>query len=163
MNVYRTSRKPSAQFDPLDSSASIQRDGWRFNDNRTEILYVAEVEALSILEVVARPKWESVVGLTVAVIEIPDDSIVSLHDLGIALPSNWDQRPAAGNAQRIGRAFLTAVDGAQASGRTICGLRVPSVISESDHNVLLDPRQRSRFRVAQRNKIPFGRLLATLT
>jgi len=161
--VYRTSRKPSAQFDPLDSSASIQRDGWRFNDNRTGIVYAAEVEALSILEVVARPGWESVGELTVAVIEIPDDSIVSHHDLGIALPSNWDQRPAAGNARHIGRAFLTAVDRAQASGRTICGLRVPSVISKSDHNVLLDPRQRSRFRVAQRHKIPFGRLLATLS
>jgi hypothetical protein len=79
------------------------------------------------------------------------------------LVGHWDQRPAAGNAQHIGRAFLTAIDRAQASGRTICGLRVPSVISKSDHNVLLDPRQRSRFRVAHRHKIPFGRLLATLT
>jgi hypothetical protein len=40
---------------PLDSSASVARDGWRYNDNRTEILYAAGVEALATLEVVARP------------------------------------------------------------------------------------------------------------
>ena len=55
MHVYRASRKARPLFDPLDSSASVGRDGWRFNDRRTEILYSAEVEALAILEVVARP------------------------------------------------------------------------------------------------------------
>jgi RES domain-containing protein len=163
VHVYRARRKPSAQFDPLDSSASVKRDGWRFNDNRTEILYAAEVEALSILEVVARPGWEHVVELIIAVIEVPDGSIVNLDDLGIRLPSNWDERPAAREARRIGREFLTAVDNAKIGGRTICGLRVPSVISRSDRNVLLDPRQKSQFGVAPFHAIPFGRLLATST
>ena len=89
------------------------RDGWRYNDNRTEILYTAEVEALSILEVVARPGWETVVELNVAAIEVPDGSIVNLSDLAITLPSNWNQRPVARNAQRIGAEFLSAVDRAQ--------------------------------------------------
>ena len=55
MRVFRASRRPRAAFDPLDSSASVARDGWRFNDKRSEILYTAEVQALSILEIAARP------------------------------------------------------------------------------------------------------------
>jgi RES domain-containing protein len=163
VRVFRASRKPRARFDPLDSSASVERDGWRFNDNRTEILYAAEVEALSILEVVARPGWETVVELNVVAIEVPDGSIANLGDLGITLPSNWNQRPAARNAQRIGAEFLTAVDEARAHGRTVCGVRVPSVISATDHNVLLDPRQKSAYRTADWSRIPFDGLIATST
>ena len=163
MRVYRTSGKPRAQFEPLDSSASVSRDGWRYNDSRTEILYAAEVEALSILEVVARPGWETVVELNVAAIEVPDGSIAGLDELAITLPSNWNQRPAARNAQRIGAEFLAAVDRARATGRTVCGVRVPSVISTTDHNVLLDPRQKSAYRVADWSRIPFEWLVSTST
>lgn len=163
MRVYRASRKPRAQFDPLDSSASVAGDGWRYNDNRTEILYTAEVEALSILEIVVRPGWESVAELNVAAIEVPEGSIVNLDDLAITLPSNWNQRPAARNAQRIGAEFLAAVDGAQTKGRTVCGVRVPSVISTTDYNVLLDPRQKSAYRVARWSRIPFDWLITTST
>jgi RES domain-containing protein len=163
MHVYRASRKARRLFDPLDSSASTARDGWRFNDRRTEILYSAEVEALAILEVVARPGWESVDELTVAAIEVPDHTVVHLDILGIALPSNWNQRPAARNAQRIGAEFLAAVDEASKQGRAVCGVRVPSVISLTDHNVLLDPRQKSKYRVAGWSRIPFDWLLGTAT
>ena len=163
MRVYRASRKPRARFDPLDSSASVSRDGWRYNDRRTEILYAAEVEALSILEIVARPGWETVVELNVAAIEVPDGSIVDLDDLAITLPSNWNQRPAARDAQRIGAEFLAAVDRNRAAGRTLCGVRVPSVISTTDHNVLLDSRQRSVYRVADWSRIPFDWLISTPT
>lgn len=163
MRVFRASRKPRARFDPLDASASVARDGWRFNDSRTEILYAAEVEALSILEIVARPGWETVAELNVAAIEVPDGSVVDLDDLAITLPSNWNQRPAARNAQRIGAEFLAAVDDARAAGRSVCGVRVPSVISKTDHNVLLDPRQTATYRVANWSRIPFDWLISTGT
>jgi RES domain-containing protein len=163
VRVFRASRKPRARFDPLDSSASVARDGWRFNDNRTEILYAAEVEALAILEVVARPGWENVVELNVAAIDVPDGAIGTLGDLGITLPTNWNQRPAARNAQRIGAEFLQAVDEAHRTGRILCGVRVPSVISSTDHNILLDPRQKSAYHVAQWMRIPFDWLISTST
>jgi RES domain-containing protein len=70
MLIFRASRRPCAAFDPLDSSASVARDGWRYNDKRTEVLYAAGVESLAILEVVARPGWENVPDLTVAAIEV---------------------------------------------------------------------------------------------
>jgi RES domain-containing protein len=163
VRVYRATRKPRALFDPLDSSASVSRDGWRYNDNRTEILYAAEVEALAILEVVGRPGWETVAELTIAAVEVPDGSIVKLSDVAITLPSNWNQRPAARNAQRIGAEFLAAVDRAATQGRIVCGLRVPSVISTSDHNVLLDPRQKSAYRIGEWSRIPFDWLISTAT
>jgi RES domain-containing protein len=163
MRVYRTSRKARAGFDPLDSSASVARAGWRFNDNRTEILYVSEVQALSILEVVVRPGWETVVELTVAAIEVPDGSIVELNDLSLTLPANWNQRPAARNAQRIGAEFLAAADAERAKGNAICGVRVPSVVSATDYNVLLDPRQKAAYNVAEWYRIPFDWLLAAAT
>ena len=110
MLVYRASRRPRAAFDPLDSSASVARDGWRFNDKRSEILYTVQVQALSILEVAARPGWDTVTELTIAGIEVPGGSVLDLSDLGIVLPSNWNVRPAAPNAQSIGGEFLAAVD-----------------------------------------------------
>jgi RES domain-containing protein len=163
MHVYRASRKPVHLFAPLDSTASIARDGWRFNDSRTEILYAAEVQALAILEVVARPGWETVQELTVAIIEIPDGAIVGLADLGLVLPINWDQRPAAGNAQQIGGEFLAGADEQLAKGRTVYGVRVPSVISSTDHNVLLDPRRKTQYAIAGWSRIPFDWLRATAT
>jgi RES domain-containing protein len=161
--VYRASRRPRAAFDPLDSSASVARDGWRFNDKRSEILYTAEVQSLSILEVAARPGWNTVTELIIAAIEAPDGTVFDLKDLGIVLPSNWNLRPAGPNAQRIGAEFLAAVDREAAAGRRVCGVRVPSVISTTDHNILLDPRQKRSFAVASWSRIPFDRLIGTAT
>jgi RES domain-containing protein len=163
MRVYRASRRPRIAFDPLDASASVARDGWRFNDRRSEILYTAEVEALSILEVAARPGWDTVAELTIAAIEVPDGTVFELPALGLVLPSNWNLRPAGRSAQSIGREFLAAVDREAAAGRRVCGVRVPSVISTTDHNVLLDPRQKAGFSVASWARIPFDWLVGTAT
>lgn len=161
MLVYHASRRPKKDFDPLDSRASVARDGWRYNDNRTEILYTAGVESLATLEVVARPGWHTVTELTIAAIEVPDGSVVDLADVDIVLPSNWNVRPAAPNAQAVGAEFLAAVDKAKTTGTRICGLRVPTVISTTDYNVLLDPRQKRSYSVAVWSRIPFDKGTAT--
>jgi RES domain-containing protein len=163
MDVFRASRRERSSFDPLDSSASVARDGWRFNDRSTEILYTAGVEALATLEVTARPGWHLVKELTIATIEVPDGSIVDLATLGITLPSNWNVRPAARNAQSIGREFLAAVDRFAAAGQEVCGVAVPSVASTTDMNVLLDPRQKAKYRVSSWARIPFDWLVETAT
>ena len=61
---------------------------WRFNDKGSAFLYVAEVQSLAMLEVIARPGWSTVAEITVAAIEIPDGSVVCLNDLGLLLPTN---------------------------------------------------------------------------
>jgi RES domain-containing protein len=163
MLVYRASRKARAAFDPLDASASVARDGWRFNDKRSAILYAAQVQSLAILEVVSRPGWSTVGELTIAAIAVPEGSVVSLEDLGLLLPTNWNVSPVGPNAQSIGGEFLKAVDLAATEGRLICGVRVPSVISTTDFNVLLDPRQRELYKIAEWVRIPFNWLVGTAT
>jgi RES domain-containing protein len=163
MLVYRASRKPRSAFDPLDASASVARAGWRFNDKRSAILYTAEVQSLAILEVVSRPGWGTVAELTIAAIAVPEGSVLSLKELGLLLPTNWNVRPVGPNAQSIGGEFLKAVDLAATEGRQICGVRVPSVISTTDCNILLDPRQLENYRIADWARIPFNWLVATAT
>ena len=163
MFVYRASRKPYSAFDPLDASPSVLRHGWRFNDKRNAILYAAEVQSLAILEVVSRPGWTNLAEITIAAIAVPEGSVVTLEDPELLLPTNWNVRPVGPNAQSIGGEFLKAVDQAAKEGRQICGVRVPSVISTTDCNVLLDPRQSEKYRVADLVRIPFNWLVGTAT
>ena len=161
--MYRASRKPRSAFNPLDANASVARDDWRFNDKRSAILYAAEVQSLAMLEVVSRTSWSAVAELTVATIHVPEGSIVSLEDLDLLLPANWNVSPAGPNAQSIGCEFLKAVDQAAKEGRHICGVKVPSVISTADCNVLLDPRQSEIYKVIDWARIPFNWLTGTTT
>jgi RES domain-containing protein len=149
-------------FNPLDSASSVAGPkGWRYNDLSTEILYTAEVEALAILEVAVRPGWETIQQVLVATIEIPEDCVVSLTDLGMVLPGNWNARPVADDSRLIAREFLDAVARLAAGTTRPAGLRVPSVLSSSDFNVLLDPSRKGEFRAAISSRIPFKTLRGT--
>ena len=163
MKLYRARarRQTTRKFVPLDASGSVAGPrGWRFNDLGTEVLYTAEVEALAILEVAVRPGFETITEILIATIEVPEDSIVGLADLGLQLPAHWDARPAGDDTRRIARGFLDAIAGKSAASRPV-GLRVPSVLSASDFNVLLDPSRKSEYQAKLTGRIPFGSLRAT--
>jgi RES domain-containing protein len=154
----------AATFDPLDSSGSVSGPkGWRYNDLATEVLYAAEVEALATLELAVRPGFDTIRQVLIASIEIPDDSITSLSALGIVLPGNWNARPAADDSRTIAREFLDAITRLPATAPKPVGLRVPSVLSASDSNVLLDPSRRSQYTATISNRIPFSTLRETRT
>lgn len=51
--------------------------------------------------------------------------------------------------------FDQARDQAKESERVVSGVLVPSVISTTDYNVLLDPRQVRAFRLGQEVRLPF--------
>lgn len=144
-------------FDPLDSSTSVSRKGWRFNDATTEILYAASSEALSILEVAVRPGWETVETVMVARIDTGAGTIATLEELGIVLPRNWNSRPAADDSRTIAREFLTAIAKLEPANRPI-GVFVPSVLSSTDQNVLLDPSRRTELAASIITRIPFATL-----
>jgi RES domain-containing protein len=151
-----------ATFDPLDSSGSVSGPkGWRFNDLGTEILYAAEVEALATLEIAVRPGFDTIRHILIATIEIPDNSIVDLPTLGIVLPSSWNARPVADDSRTIAREFLETVAKVSAASRKPVGLRVPSVMSASDCNVLLDPSRKGEYVATISNRIPFSTLRNT--
>ena len=159
MNLYRAwtwRGRESIAFDPLDSSGSVAGPrGWRFNDVHTEILYAAEVESLAVLELTVRPGWETVQQVIVATLEIPDASVANPSDLGIVLPSNWNARPIAEDSRSIGREFLDAVSRLPAGAMKPLALRVPSVMSGSDCNVLIDPLRKRECVVRTTHRIPF--------
>jgi RES domain-containing protein len=164
MKVYRarTWRGGAASFDPLDSAASVSGPkGWRFNDLSTEIIYTAEVEALATLEAAVRPGWETIHQVLIATIEIPDDAVVSPSDLGIVLPRNWNARPAADDSRAIAWEFLEAVERLPIGTARPVGLRVPSVLSSSDFNILLDPSRKSDYVATISSRIPFHTLRLT--
>ncbi len=149
-------------FDPLDSASSVAGPkGWRFNDLSTEILYAAQAEALATLEVAVRPGWQTIQQVLVATIEIPDGSLVLPEDLGIQLPSNWNARPVADDSRQIAREFLNAVASLPPGSNRPVGLRVPSVLSTTDFNVLLDPSRKAEFKAAITGRIPFKTLRGT--
>jgi RES domain-containing protein len=149
----------AATFDPLDSSGSIAGPkGWRFNDLATEILYTAEVEALATLEVAIRPGFHTIKHILIATIEIPDDSVVDLDDLGIVLPSNWNARPVADDSRTMAREFLDAISRLPVTDRKPIGVRVPSVLSGSDHNVLIDPSRKTECKANILSRIAFRTL-----
>jgi RES domain-containing protein len=164
VKVYRARAyrgRGAPRFDPLDSSGSVAGPkGWRFNDLSTEILYAAEVEALAVLEVAVRPGLETIHQILIATIEIPDHSVVELHDLGIALPSNWNARPAADDSRTIAHEFLEALAKWPAEPKPV-GVRVPSVLSSSDYNMLLDPSRKHEYSARVRQRLPFNTLRGT--
>lgn len=136
----------TATFDALDSSGSVAGPmGWRFNDISTEILYAAEVEALAVLEVAVRPRFDTIRQILVAAIDVPDDGVVDLSDLGIVLPGNWNARPVADDSRTVAREFLDAAAAVPAGAPKPFGVRVPSILSASDRNVLLDPSRKDEY------------------
>ena len=158
--AWRGQGPPS--FDPLESSGSVAGpEGWRFNDVHTEILYTAEVESLAVLEVAVRPGWESVVQVLIAAIEIPDGLVMDPQQLGILLPSNWNARPVAADSRRVAREFLDAISRLPLSTSRPMALRVPSVLSGSDKNVLIDPSRKRECVANLINRIPFRTLRLT--
>jgi RES domain-containing protein len=164
VKLYRARawRGGSNTFDPLDSTASVAGPkGWRFNDLSTEILYAAEVEALAILEVAVRPGWETIQQVLVATIEVPDGALTDLLRLGIMLPSNWNARPATDDSRLIAREFLDKIAQQSAPATRPIGLRVPSVLSTTDFNVLLDPSRKAEFSSSITSRIPFNTLRGT--
>ena len=163
MRLYRASKGAAATFKPLDSAPSIRGPlGWRWNDVHTEILYTAERESLAILEVALRPGWDKIGQIVVAAIDIPDGAVVDPSALGIVLPTNWNNRPATDDSRVVAREFLTAISGLPPATRPM-GLRVPSVVSSSDFNVLIDPSRRAECQAKVIAKIPFKTLGASPT
>ena len=158
----RAWRAGPATFDIPDSASSVSGPkGWRFNDLAAEILYAAEVEALATLEVKVRPAWETMQQVLIATIEMPDGSLVNPADLGITLPGNWASRPVADDSRMIARELLEAVARLPGGVPRPAGLRVPSLLSATDCNILLDSSRKNEYSARIMNRIPFRTFRAT--
>lgn len=78
-----------------------------------------------------------------------------LHIENARMPRNWNARPVQDDSRVIAREFLVAVAALPAGRAKPVGLRVPSVVSSSDYNVLLDPSRRVEYRASITSRILF--------
>jgi RES domain-containing protein len=128
VHIYRLCKKEY-------SEGVLQGEGGRLADGRwhtvgRRIVYCASSEALAVLELrVHLGRYIPHSDYLMHTIDIPDDCIESLAPN--ALAKGWNAVPHTAVSQAIGDEWLK-------SGRGLA-LRVPSVHSQSDTNILFNP------------------------
>lgn len=153
MRLYRLC-KEAHSADVLSGQGGLV-DWGRWHSRGRRIVYCATVEALAVLEVRANLGSEMpALRYVMHSIELPDEDVAEITEN--ALPVNWSAVPARGDSQKLGDEWLS-------SGRTL-GLRVPSIHSRTDYNVLLSPVHPSyqRVHVLSRYRYSFDHRLFAL-
>ena len=146
VRLYRLVKQKYAR-QALRGRGGLEADG-RWHTAGRPIVYLASSEALAVLEV--RVHIGSVIpanAYAMLTVEIPGRLIDVLSRE--RWPSNWDALPSGPQTQRLGDRWLSQARSA--------ALRVPSVHSGSDFNVLLNPAhpQASLARVIARRRYAF--------
>lgn len=127
--VYRILRKPYAQS-PFDGEGAY-RYGGRWSSPGTRLVYASEHQSLAMLEYfVHLDADDPPLELVLATADVPDD-LNRDQIRAEKLPANWRVSPAPPELAKIGDAFV------QDAKRAI--LLVPSVLSPSENNWLLNP------------------------
>lgn len=94
------------------------------------MVYYASTAALAMLEVrVHTPASALKVKWTLMIIDVPDACLSPLEESRI--PDGWRDEASRADLQKIGKDWAE-------SGRSL-GLLIPSIVSPSDRNVLLNP------------------------
>ncbi len=148
MHLYRLGQETHSERMLQGEGGLMQAGRWHSRGRR--VVYCASVEALAVLEVRVHlgsdlPR----VPYLMHTVELPDD------DLGVvplkSLPPDWNAMTLRAGTQAIGDEWL-------ASGRSLA-LRVPSVHSHTDYNVLLSPSHpgADRVRIVGRHRYAFDR------
>lgn len=150
MEVFRLTRKP---FSKVLSGFGASIKGARWNSQGVEIIYTAENRSLAMAELA--------VHLTAAM--LPDDYVMLTIDIpnnipveGLSeksLPKNWNVFPHTKATQLLGDEFITE--------NKYCILKVPSVVTKGDFNLLINPRHPDfkKIKIIKREDFPFDQRL----
>lgn len=126
MRVWRIGKHPHPVFD----ATGAMLYGARWNAPGRPVIYAATTFALAVLEVLAHAQiGKTPPGLRVVEIDIPVD--IAIENLEPAALPGWDAADY-GAAQQFGNHWID-------EARTAV-LLVPSVLSPSERNVVLNPR-----------------------
>ncbi len=137
MTVYRIAYRLYAKT-PLDGEGSFLYGG-RWSSVGTRVNYTSSALTLAMLEFLAHVDVEDfdpfhAPALVYVSANVPDESVLSLEAIGVALPWNWNAVPAPAIDAAIG-------DGWVREARSVA-LTVPSVhipLAAPERNVLLNP------------------------
>ncbi len=116
---------------PFDGEGAYLYGG-RWSSPGTRLSYASEHQSLAMLEYfVHLDPDDAPDDLTLASADIPDD--VSRREIDLArLPANWRETPAPPELALLGNGFIERAEH--------CVLIVPSVLTKTERNWLLNPR-----------------------
>ena len=104
--------------------------GGRWNSVGTRVAYASESAALAVLEVLVHVQSSAVLSSYVLVpIELPSSLVRDVPPDW--LPADWRRSPPPPEARAVGDRWVRDM--------TSAALRVPSVVVETEHNLLLNP------------------------
>jgi len=148
MEVFRLAREKHAV--PLTGKGAAIK-GARWNSIGVELIYTAINRSLAMAEVAVHFTLatlpEDYVMIT---IDIPND--IETKQLTEAdLPRNWKDFPHPNSTQKIGDDFVAEDQ--------CCVLMIPSVVTQGDYNVLINPHHKdfSKIRISKIEKFPFDK------
>ena len=148
MEVFRLSREKFAL--PLSGKGAAMK-GARWNSVGVELIYTAENRSLAMAEVAIHLTLATVPGdYVMQTIYLPDD--ISIQKLTIGeLPTDWNVFPHPNSTQIIGDRFM--------AGGDYCVLQAPSVVTQGDYNLLINPHhpEFARVKVIGVEKFPFDK------
>ena len=145
MVVYRLTKKKYAH-DPLGGAGGLVVGG-RWHHKGFRVVYCAQSLSLASLEffVHFEPLSKSV-ALVAVEIEVPDGLVEDLP--AKSLPANLDATPPASDTAGIGTEWLKSVRSA--------ALRVPSVLTRGEFNVLINPDHADLKRIRVKSSVDYS-------
>ncbi len=148
MQVFRLARAIHAT--PL-SGKGAARYGARWNPIGVELIYTAQNRSLAMAEVAVHLTLATLPeDYRMITIEIPED--IKMKQLTEAdLPANWQAFPHPVSTQDIGRKFVFENE--------YCVLIIPSVVTQGDFNVLINPNHKdfSKITILSIEQFPFDK------
>jgi len=146
MEVYRLSRAKYAQL-LTGEGAAIK--GARWNSIGVELIYTATNRSLAMAEVAVHFTLATLPDDYMMVcIHIPDD--IAIQEVAVSdLPDDWKEFPHPRSTQKIGDEFVVE--------NRYAALRIPSVVTQGDFNLLINPKHQDfkRICITQVLKFPF--------
>ena len=148
MIVFRLSRGKYAT--PL-SGEGAAKYGARWNPVGMSLIYTAQNRSLAMAEVAVHLTLATLPDdYMILTIDIPDDiKIKQLTEDD--LPTDWQEFPHPASTQDIGRDFVMENE--------YCVLIIPSVVTQGDFNVLINPNHKDFSKITIKNidKFPFDK------
>jgi len=146
MEVFRLSREKYAS-QHSGNGAAIK--GARWNSIGVELIYTAENRSLAMAEVAVHFTFATLPDdYMMITIVIPDDfEIKEINEKD--LPLDWKTFPHPNSTQKFGNNFVIE--------NKYCILKIPSVVTKGDYNILINPNHKdfSRISISNVEKFPF--------
>lgn len=145
MVVHRLAKRKYAH-DPLGGSGGLLVGG-RWHHKGTRIVYCAQSLSLASLEFFVRfEPLAKAIALVALEIEVPDALVEDLP--AASLPSTWGTTSPASATADIGTDWVN-------SGRSVA-LRVPSVLTRGEFNVLINPAHADLKRIRVKSSLNYS-------